>query len=554
MIVNLKKIVMASYSKKKTIFGGNSDKEGNSIADVRYERGVELNKPKNINMYKYAEGGYVKANGIKTNDGKKGGFFEGRSHAEGGIKAINVDTNTPLEVESNEVVINKKSVLDKTLHNFNGKKMTNREILSHINQAGGGVAFENGGETDCGCSHDKYEDGGEMKDKYLHLSSDVYEKGGKISHEELNETEKHILSKLGYKTTNKCEISNSKLNDIKDIEKKGVVYTTPSKHSKNCHEVRLTDYGFEQIYGQVFDYDINKFAKGGEMDCGCSHSFEHGGYMLDGGETNDILTEEKYFKGIDFKYKNQFEINKAIEELIESKNVEELSPSERQFVSYYAGYGGLSKFGATGKGLLYEFFTPSEIAKKMWGLAYKHGFKGGKVLEPSVGIGEFLKYAPDEELVTAYETNKISARICQILFPKARIENKYFEQLFIKNNNTIKNEIKSLPKFSLIIGNPPYGSMGGIYAGMGEKSYTKANNYIEYFIFRGLDLLESGGLLIYIIGTEVALGGTPFLQQPINLVKKMISEKAYLIDAYRLPNGLFETTDVLTDIIVLKKK
>ena len=37
--------------------------------------------------------------------------------------------------------------------------LTNREILSKINQSGGGVAFADGGETsDCGCN--TYEDGG----------------------------------------------------------------------------------------------------------------------------------------------------------------------------------------------------------------------------------------------------------------------------------------------------------------------------------------------------------------------------------------------------------
>jgi hypothetical protein len=96
--------------------------------------------------------------------------------------------------------------------------------------------------------------------------------------------------------------------------------------------------------------------------------------------------------------------------------------------------------------------------------------------------------------------------------------------------------------------------MGGIYAGMGEKSYTKANNYIEYFISRGLDLLERDGLLIYIIGTEVSAGGKPFLQQPMTPVKNSIMEKGELVDAYRLPNGVFETTDVLTDIVVFRKK
>jgi outer membrane protein assembly factor BamD (BamD/ComL family) len=96
--------------------------------------------------------------------------------------------------------------------------------------------------------------------------------------------------------------------------------------------------------------------------------------------------------------------------------------------------------------------------------------------------------------------------------------------------------------------------MAGIYAGMGEKSYTKANNYIDYFISRGLDLLKTDGLLIYVIGTEVAAGGIPFLAQNTNPVKKAIAAKADLVDAYRLPNGLFERTDVLTDIVVFKKK
>ena len=36
-------------------------------------------------------------------------------------------------------------------------------------------------------------------------------------------------------------------------------------------------------------------------------------------------------------------------------------------------------------------------------------------------------------------------------------------------------------------------------------------------------------------------------------VKEIINSKAELVDAYRLPNGVFETTDVLSDIVVFKK-
>lgn len=89
---------------------------------------------------------------------------------------------------------------------------------------------------------------------------------------------------------------------------------------------------------------------------------------------------------------------------------------------------------------------------------------------------------------------------------------------------------------------------------MGEKNYTRAGNYIDYFIFRGLDLLDPGGLLVFIVGAEVASGGKCFLSQQMNKCKDEIMEKSDLLDAYRLPNGVFERTDVLSDIIVLRKK
>lgn len=106
-----------------------------------------------------------------------------------------------------------------------------------------------------------------------------------------------------------------------------------------------------------------------------------------------------------------------------------------------------------------------------------------------------------------------------------------------------------------MIGNPPYGDFTGRYAGMGEKGYTKALSYVEYFILRGLDCLNPGGLLIYIIGVEVANGGIPFLQQGMTKAKELILEKGELLeDTYRLANGLFDRTDVLCDIVIFKRK
>jgi GNAT superfamily N-acetyltransferase len=119
---------------------------------------------------KYAEGGEVVANKLSNgNDGKKGGYFEGRSHADGGIKAYNKDTGQMIEVEGQEVIITKGAVNDTSKREFEGEMLTNREILSRINQSGGGVSFEKGGQmagSSCGCSGKKYKYGGEMLDDY----------------------------------------------------------------------------------------------------------------------------------------------------------------------------------------------------------------------------------------------------------------------------------------------------------------------------------------------------------------------------------------------------
>lgn len=326
---------------------------------------------------------------------------------------------------------------------------------------------------------------------------------------------------------------------LKELEGKSLLYETASPEKFPNTEVRLTDNGKKFIKNYEFDVD-NQFT---------------GILAVPVVKTEAVITGMKFFKGIDNQYKNPYELNKAIEEFIDMvATPNSITPAQKQFLSYYSGYGGLEKFGASGKGLLYEYFTPSEICKRMWGLAYKFGYKGGRFLEPAVGVGEFFKYAPNAKLGTAFEINEYSYKIFKLLYPEATITLASFETLFIKNNKTIRDSIDALPKFDLVIGNPPYGEYNGFYSAMGEKKYTKAENWIDYFIFRSLDLLKKDGLLIFIIGTEVANGGTPWLQKEMTKAKELIAVKADLVDAYRLPNGVFERTDVLSDIIVLRKK
>ena len=73
---------------------------------------------------------------------KKGGITYGPSHDDGGIKVLNKATNTMLEVEGGELVVNKQVAALDTKVNLNGKDMTPCEAVSELNQmAGNGVAF-----------------------------------------------------------------------------------------------------------------------------------------------------------------------------------------------------------------------------------------------------------------------------------------------------------------------------------------------------------------------------------------------------------------------------
>lgn len=109
-------------------------------------------------------------NAITHKSGSAGGLLVGNRHSEGGIKAVNKSTGQPLEMEGGEVVITRNAVSDGKKREFEGEMLTNREILSRINESGGGVSFAKGGDVPhkCACSGKEYKFGGKvMKDNEI---------------------------------------------------------------------------------------------------------------------------------------------------------------------------------------------------------------------------------------------------------------------------------------------------------------------------------------------------------------------------------------------------
>jgi|GEM_PF-1832531 len=252
--------------------------------------------------------------------------------------------------------------------------------------------------------------------------------------------------------------------------------------------------------------------------------------------------------------KKQYEINIAVTALVKEKGPDrsKYSTDEIALLKLWSGSGSLAKQGATGTGLLDQFFTPADIVSKMWGLAIKYGFSfnGANILEPSVGVGRFFANIPKDVPVNVvgYDIDEVAVTICKVLYPNYDIKLGSFESMFFTGRRHIGLAGLRQP-FDLVITNPPYRPYVSEYSPLGEKEATGADTFEMYFIMRGVDVLRKGGLLIMIIPNTFMSNDSKY-----NEFKEKLAKKADLLDAYRLPNGVFPNTEVCTDIIVLRKK
>jgi hypothetical protein len=243
-----------------------------------------------------------------------------------------------------------------------------------------------------------------------------------------------------------------------------------------------------------------------------------------------------------------------IEALVRDKAAkgESFTPQELAFVRNYEGAGGQGSKGATGQGVLYEFYTPTYIGEWMWKLAYRYGFDPkGTVLEPSVGTGRLLDDAPYKDHCYGFEVNPVSAMIARAALPGAKIYTGYFETAFLtapRFSSRLTDKITWLEgyPFSLVIGNPPYGRYRNRYSTYFPK--PRMHQIELFFMYYGLRLLRSGGLLVYLTSSNFMRNGTSYQGE-----KQSIGEIANLEDAFRLP-PVFKSSKVPVDILIFKRK
>ena len=186
-------------------------------------------------------------------------------------------------------------------------------------------------------------------------------------------------------------------------------------------------------------------------------------------------------------------------------------------------------------------YTSIEVIKAMYDGLKQLGFTGGRMLEPSSGVGNFVGAMPASMTAqvkswTMVEIDNITGLFAKYLYPNADVRIQGFEESNIPDGY-----------MDVAIGNVPFGKYAII-----DKHYPKAvtSSIHNYFFAKSLDKVRTGGIVMFITSSYTMNGRD-------NSVRKYIMERADLLGAIRLPNTAFygnAGTSVVSDILILKKR
>jgi N12 class adenine-specific DNA methylase/adenine-specific DNA methylase len=237
------------------------------------------------------------------------------------------------------------------------------------------------------------------------------------------------------------------------------------------------------------------------------------------------------------------------------------SPEQQDKLSGYVGWGGIpevfdenkpdwSKEYAELKALLtpeeYEaargstlnaHYTSPAVIRAIYEAVGSMGFEGGRILEPSMGVGNFFGLLPESmqgSQLHGVELDSITGRIAKQLYPEADITVAGFETT-------------SRPGFyDLAVGNVPFGQYQ-----VHDPEYDRLGFSIHnYFAAKMLDQVRPGGLVAFVTSRYT-------LDAKDESVRRYLAERGELLGAIRLPNNAFRAnagTDVVSDIIFLQRR
>ena len=243
---------------------------------------------------------------------------------------------------------------------------------------------------------------------------------------------------------------------------------------------------------------------------------------------------------------------------IENRNATE---PEQEILSKYVGWGGLAdafdekkdawadeyhelknalteeEYAAARESTLNAHYTSPVIIRGIYRALEQIGFRGGNILEPSMGIGNFFGMLPDSmqnSRLYGVELDSVSGRIAKKLYPKAQITVAGFETT---NQHNF---------YDLAIGNIPFGNYK-----VNDRAYNRLGFSIHnYFLAKALDQIRTGGLVAFVTSHYTMDSKNPS-------VRRYLAQRAKLLGAIRLPDNAFRANagaEVVSDILFFQKR
>lgn len=235
---------------------------------------------------------------------------------------------------------------------------------------------------------------------------------------------------------------------------------------------------------------------------------------------------------------------------------------EQEILAKYVGWGGLadlvdenksnykeerqelkelltpSEYASVRESVLTAYYTDPKIIQVIYEAIEKTGFKGGNILDPAMGTGNFFAAMPqemkDNSTLYGVELDSLTARLAKQLHQTAHIQQMGFEHTAFNQGS-----------FDLVVGNVPF-------ADFKLRDEQTLNEYYihDYFVKRSLDLVHSGGIVAVITSS-----GT--MDKQDKSFRTELAKQADLVGMVRLPNTAFKAiagTEVVTDILFFQKR
>ena len=184
-------------------------------------------------------------------------------------------------------------------------------------------------------------------------------------------------------------------------------------------------------------------------------------------------------------------------------------------------------------------YTSIPVIRSMWEAIQGFGFRGGRILEPGMGVGHFFGAMPRDlqaaSKLSGVELDDVSARIARKLYENADIRAQGYQDSRFPNS-FFDLGVSNVPFANITVRDPAY-----------KNQHLTLHNY---FFAKTVDKVRPGGVVAFIT-SRYTMDGTKNIA-----LRQSLAEKTDLLGAIRLPNTAFQKnahTEVTTDIIFLRK-